>query len=159
MAMQSQGEIKKLAETVLPDIAVITNSGQAHLKQLGSEKNIAKAKSEIFCRLKKNSFAVLNADDKFFGLMKANVRNGKLITFGIKNKADIAARDIKEDRNNIIFEISAGNKKRILSSLCRGLTIFITLCRLRLSGTAPACQENRSAKAFPASGCQARGWR
>ena len=61
--MNHFGEIRYLGEMVRPDIAVISNIGDAHIEHLGSREGILKAKSEIFETLKPEGLAVLNGDD------------------------------------------------------------------------------------------------
>lgn len=48
---------------VRPDIAVISNIGDAHIEYLGSREGILKAKCEIFEHLKADGVAILNGDD------------------------------------------------------------------------------------------------
>lgn len=47
MGMNHEGEISELSKCVNPTVAVITNIGSAHIGNLGSRENIAKAKLEI----------------------------------------------------------------------------------------------------------------
>jgi len=47
MGMSGTGEIAALSNIAAPDVAVITNVGEAHLMQLGSREAIARAKFEI----------------------------------------------------------------------------------------------------------------
>ena len=61
--MNHFGEIEYLTEMVKPDIAVISNIGDAHIEFLGSREGILRAKCEIFSHLKKDGLAVLNGDD------------------------------------------------------------------------------------------------
>lgn len=61
--MNHFGEIRYLGEMVKPDIAVISNIGDAHIEFLGSREGILKAKSEIFENLRPGGTAVLNGDD------------------------------------------------------------------------------------------------
>ena len=61
--MNHFGEIEYLTEMVKPDIAVISNVGDAHIEYLGSRQGILKAKCEIFSHLKKDGLAILNGDD------------------------------------------------------------------------------------------------
>lgn len=61
--MNHFGEIHYLGELVRPDIAVISNIGDAHIEFLGSREGILKAKSEIFDFLKPGGTAILNGDD------------------------------------------------------------------------------------------------
>ena len=63
MGMNHFGEIDYLTKIVRPDVAVITNIGDAHIENLGSRANILKAKSEIFNYMEPGSLAVLNGDD------------------------------------------------------------------------------------------------
>ena len=62
--MNHFGEIRYLGEMVRPDIAVITNVGDAHIENLGnSRQGILRAKCEIFQHLSPDGIAVLNGDD------------------------------------------------------------------------------------------------
>lgn len=62
--MNHFGEIRYLGEMVRPDVAVITNIGDAHIENLGNTRQgILKAKSEIFENLRPDGLAVLNGDD------------------------------------------------------------------------------------------------
>lgn len=61
--MNHFGEIEYLTAMVKPDIAIISNIGDAHIEYLGSREGILKAKCEIFQHLKPDGLAVLNGDD------------------------------------------------------------------------------------------------
>lgn len=62
--MNHFGEICYLGEMVRPDIAVITNVGDAHIENLGNTRQgIMRAKCEIFQHLSPDGIAVLNGDD------------------------------------------------------------------------------------------------
>ncbi|MEG0779520.1 MAG: UDP-N-acetylmuramoyl-tripeptide--D-alanyl-D-alanine ligase [Oscillospiraceae bacterium] len=61
--MNHFGEIRYLGEMVRPDMAVISNVGDAHIEFLGSREGILQAKCEIFDFLKPDGLAVLNGDD------------------------------------------------------------------------------------------------
>ena len=63
--MNHFGEIRCLGEMVRPDIAVITNVGDAHIENLGNTRQgILRAKCEIFENLAPEGIAVLNGDDE-----------------------------------------------------------------------------------------------
>lgn len=63
--MNHFGEIRYLGEMVRPDIAVITNVGDAHIENLGNTRQgILRAKCEIFEDLTPEGIAVLNGDDE-----------------------------------------------------------------------------------------------
>ena len=62
--MNHFGEIRYLGAIVRPDIAVITNVGDAHIENLGNTRQgILQAKCEIFEHLSPDGIAVLNGDD------------------------------------------------------------------------------------------------
>lgn len=61
--MNHFGEIDYLGAMVRPDIAVISNIGDAHIEYLGSREGILQAKCEIFHHLREGGLAVLNGDD------------------------------------------------------------------------------------------------
>ena len=63
--MNHFGEIRYLGAMVRPDIAVITNVGDAHIENLGNTRQgILRAKCEIFENLTPEGIAVLNGDDE-----------------------------------------------------------------------------------------------
>ncbi|MCD7733520.1 MAG: UDP-N-acetylmuramoyl-tripeptide--D-alanyl-D-alanine ligase [Clostridiales bacterium] len=63
MGMNHMGEIDYLTRIAQPDIAIITNIGDAHIENLGSRENTLQAKAEIFNGMKPEGMAVLNGDD------------------------------------------------------------------------------------------------
>lgn len=95
MGMNSLGEIDNLAKISKPNIGVITNIGQTHLENLVSIENVFKGKIELLSNLTKDRVAILNADDPFTERIR-KVFKGKIITVGIKNKADYTATSIKQ---------------------------------------------------------------
>ena len=48
LGMNNTGEIKELSKIAKPNIALITNVSSSHIQNFKNEKEIAKAKSEIF---------------------------------------------------------------------------------------------------------------
>lgn len=88
------GEIQYLTQIGCPDIAVITNAGSAHLEGFGSYDGIAKGKGEIYSGLSEQGIAIINADDKYADYWRSLVKSHKVVTFGLKNNADINAEYI-----------------------------------------------------------------
>ncbi|MCX5749098.1 MAG: UDP-N-acetylmuramoyl-tripeptide--D-alanyl-D-alanine ligase [Candidatus Saganbacteria bacterium] len=105
MGMQGLGEIGFLSKITSPDIAVITNTGKAHLGKLKTRKNIAKAKAEVLGYLSKTGRAILNRDDDYFDLMKRSCGKRRIVTFGIKKRADMTAENIKDDGTAVSFDL------------------------------------------------------
>jgi UDP-N-acetylmuramoyl-tripeptide--D-alanyl-D-alanine ligase len=87
-------EIQRLTRITPPDIAVELMIAPVHLEHLGSIENIAAAKAELIEGLKPDGIAVLNADDEWVMRMR-DKHQGRIVTFGIENPADIAAREIE----------------------------------------------------------------
>lgn len=79
--MNHFGEIRYLGEMVEPQIAVITNVGDAHIENLGgTRQGVFQAKCEIFEHLAEGGLAVLNGDDALLNtvtLPQTIVRCGK----------------------------------------------------------------------------------
>ena len=91
MGMSHLQEIDYLTRIAQPTVAVINNAGTAHIGELGSRENIAKAKSEIFAGLHNDGVAVINADDEFADYWKSLNQARKVITFGLSKAADVSA--------------------------------------------------------------------
>ncbi len=64
MGMERFKEIELLSNIAKPNIAIISNIGTAHLVELGSRENIAKAKLEILSGLKKDGILIVNGEEK-----------------------------------------------------------------------------------------------
>lgn len=94
-------EIQRLCKITPPDIAVELMIAPVHLEYLGSIENIAAAKAELIEGLKPGGIAVLNADDEWVIKMR-DQHKGRTVTFGIENKADVAAREIDTSHLGLI---------------------------------------------------------
>jgi UDP-N-acetylmuramoyl-tripeptide--D-alanyl-D-alanine ligase len=90
MGMNHKGEIEDLTRITPPDIAVITNIGEAHIENFESRDGIAAAKKEILANISKNSFVILPRDDKYFEFLATDLVTKNIITFGKSNEADIS---------------------------------------------------------------------
>ncbi len=110
MGMSAPGEIDTLARLVAPTVGVITNIGPAHLEFLGTMEKVAQAKGELLDNLEYEAAAVLNADDEYFGVLKKKFA-GRLVTFGIANKADVSASDMRLDKEFSDLTIAAAGAR------------------------------------------------
>jgi len=116
MGMRGLGEIKTLTNFISPDLAVITNIGEAHIGLLGSKDNIFKAKSELLQSLDKDGIAILNGDDPYFLKILEIVKGKKVYTFGIENKSDIMAcniRMVSDKGMRFALEVKNGKSREI----------------------------------------------
>lgn len=88
MGMNHSGEIDYLSKIAPPDIAVITNIGEAHIENFSTRKNIALAKKELLLNTSPTGTLILPFDDDYYELLSDGLQQKK-ITFGKSNKADI----------------------------------------------------------------------
>jgi UDP-N-acetylmuramoyl-tripeptide--D-alanyl-D-alanine ligase len=86
-------EIQRLCKITPPDVAVELMVAPVHLEYLGTIENIAAAKAELIEGLKPEGTAILNADDALVMKMR-DKHQGRTLTFGIDNVADITATEI-----------------------------------------------------------------
>ena len=94
--------------------AVLTNLTQDHLDYHITMDNYFEAKALLFKGLKEGNFAVINADDKYAERFLNVVPDGvRKYTYGVKNSADIMAKDIKFSLNGaeftLIITVESGN--------------------------------------------------
>ncbi len=89
MGMRGKGEIDRLSAMAMPNVAVITNIGTAHIGRLGSQQGIAEAKCEILHHLQ--GVAVLNAEDELLLKTAQQKWENKIITYGI-DRGDIKGK-------------------------------------------------------------------
>ncbi len=95
MGCSRPGDIAWLAGLARPDIGVVTNAGPAHLEGLGSIEGVAKTKGEMFRALGPEGTAVINADDPWCGFWETLAGPARVVTFGLRNPADVSARDVR----------------------------------------------------------------
>ncbi len=119
MGMRGLGQIERLSRCSEPDIAIITNVGQAHIGILGSRENIAKAKSEITANLKSDGVVIIPFGDNLLEKIIREKWSGRIIRVAIKDFSlnwlgcdddHIVVKDIEPDyvsqidmQNNLIF--------------------------------------------------------
>jgi UDP-N-acetylmuramoyl-tripeptide--D-alanyl-D-alanine ligase len=96
LGMSHAGELKCLAEIARPDVGVVTRVAPVHLEFFASVEEIALAKRELIEGLAgRESVAVLNADDPLVARF-AKVAPGRVVTFGVAERADFRAQNIQD---------------------------------------------------------------
>ena len=115
VGMSKFGEIRNLTRLIKPEIGIITNIGEAHIKNFKNINGIARAKSEIIENIKTGGTVILNRDDKFFNYLskKAKKYKLKISTFGKHRDSDFCIKKI----------INLGNKSKV----------FIKIKKLRIN--------------------------
>jgi UDP-N-acetylmuramoyl-tripeptide--D-alanyl-D-alanine ligase len=94
LGISEKGEMKKLAQICKPDVAVLTNIGEAHTATLGSVEGVASAKGELFQNMDTHGTAIINIDDPQLRNMAENIKIKK-ITFSLQSKADVMLKEVK----------------------------------------------------------------
>jgi UDP-N-acetylmuramoyl-tripeptide--D-alanyl-D-alanine ligase len=113
MGTSLPGEIKEICDLVEPEYGLLTNISASHLQGLKNIEQIAEEKSALIKAVPNKGVLFLNADDENLMRLKTKT-NAKIITFGIKNKADYMASNIKTDFS-MLFE-----EEHMISHSCEG---------------------------------------
>lgn len=106
MGMENLGELSFLTHMVEPDIAIISNVGTAHLENLKTMENIAKAKLEIVEGLKENGLFIYNGDQKLLqdAVTLAQIPGHiRIRTFGMQAHNDYVISQITQKRDGVSF--------------------------------------------------------
>ena len=96
MGISAPGEMDYLTEIVRPEVAVITNIGVTHMEILGSREGIFDEKSKIYRNIPEEGLVILNGDNDILSQVK-DTPAGKPLFFGLEDKNDIYAEDIREE--------------------------------------------------------------
>jgi UDP-N-acetylmuramoyl-tripeptide--D-alanyl-D-alanine ligase len=115
LGMSSPGEISILTKICQPQIGVITNIGPAHLESMQSMQRIAKAKFELPDNMPSPKTLVLNADDRILAKRITPAEpDEKVISFGVKKKADFTADRIEANGNGYIsFRVNQNTQVKL----------------------------------------------
>ena len=100
-----RGDIKSRASIVKPKYGVLTKIGTAHLDTFGSIENTTKAKFELIEYLPKDGVGFLNIDDELQVNYKLK-NNIKIVWYGLSDKADVYATDIKYSNKGMSFALN-----------------------------------------------------
>ncbi|HEX6546736.1 MAG TPA: UDP-N-acetylmuramoyl-tripeptide--D-alanyl-D-alanine ligase, partial [Bryobacteraceae bacterium] len=113
LGMNHSGEIRFLASLAHPQVAVVTNIGYAHIENFADIEGIALAKRELVEGLGSEGTAILNADDARVAGFRS-VHEGRVLTYGFSDDADVKAEEVHLDSNGSEFRV---RETRFRSSL------------------------------------------
>lgn len=100
----SKGSAKRISQMIRPDIALITNIGEGHLKDMGTIENVIKGKMDIIAGLKKDGVLIIDDDNPYLHEQHPDCR---VIRYSIHNEAcDYYASNIQNCGNMIKFQIN-----------------------------------------------------
>src|SRR5207249_7289231 len=106
IGMNHPGEVAVLASLAVPDVAMITNIGVAHIEFMGSREAIAEEKGALVEAVSADGTVILNADDPFTKGIAARART-KVILAGTTD-GTIRASEISQTENGTDFTILEG---------------------------------------------------
>lgn len=98
--MNHAGELAELSALLCPDMAVITNIGRAHIGNLGSRENIARAKLEILLHALPGAFLLCPEDEP---LLAQHIGCYRRITVGEGAAADCRYENFTGDCADFAF--------------------------------------------------------
>jgi UDP-N-acetylmuramoyl-tripeptide--D-alanyl-D-alanine ligase len=153
MGANHVGEIGFLCDIAMPDLAILTNIGTAHIEGFGSRENIIKTKKELFDFVKNNSceksHIFVNFDDEAL----KDETFSKKTTYSLNTKADISAKACCENgyaqilyKDNLIASNLVGvyNAYNILAALTIGLHFGVELEQIKKAIEEYTPSNNRS---------------
>jgi UDP-N-acetylmuramoyl-tripeptide--D-alanyl-D-alanine ligase len=98
IGMNHEGEIRPLTRMVRPHAALVTTVGPVHTESFADgEAGVARAKAEVFAGLQPGGVAVLNADNRWFELLKGEAQDAgaEVRTFGTAEGCDARLIDFQ----------------------------------------------------------------
>jgi UDP-N-acetylmuramoyl-tripeptide--D-alanyl-D-alanine ligase len=104
--MNHPGEIAALAQLAVPDVAIITNVGIAHIEFMGTRDAIALEKGALAEAVGAEGTVILNADDAFSESIAQRTR-ARIILAGIEN-GSVRATDVRQSPTGSEFTILEG---------------------------------------------------
>lgn len=92
------GEIAYTVALARPQVAILTNAGNAHVGEFGGPEKIVEAKGEIIEGLPADGTAVLNLDDAAFATWQARAAGRSILRFALQDaRADFHAGELHRD--------------------------------------------------------------
>jgi len=108
LGMNHEGEIDHLARIAEPTVGAITNVAPAHLGPLGSLAAIARAKGELFARIRPEGVAVVNADDPNC-VAQSGRFVGRKLRFSAAADADVRAHSVRSDAGAACYTLECSS--------------------------------------------------
>ncbi len=111
MGARRAGDVALLCEVAVPDVAVVTNVGLAHIGVFGSWEAIVESSAEPVVALPPGGVAVLNADDREAAGMAGRCR-GRVVTFGLSADATVRAEAVTLNDDGLAsFDLVRGTER------------------------------------------------
>jgi UDP-N-acetylmuramoyl-tripeptide--D-alanyl-D-alanine ligase len=124
IGMNHADEIRPLTKFVRPHAVVVTTVGPVHTENFpDGEKGVARAKAEIFEGLEPGGVAILNADNAWFDLLKAEAEKagGRVLSFGTGEACDARLIDFQVPGGHAVVQARLHGKAMDFPILQTGL--------------------------------------
>ncbi|MBN2712798.1 MAG: UDP-N-acetylmuramoyl-tripeptide--D-alanyl-D-alanine ligase [Planctomycetes bacterium] len=117
------GEVSALTNIAQPTIAIVTNTGPAHLEGFGSLETVAHEKGDIFERLPHDGVAIYPSSDFRANILIEHI-HGNRASFAIGHGADMVAENVvcsskgvKFTVRGVAFELSLLGEHNVMNCL------------------------------------------
>lgn len=110
MEATSQGLAQKRLAGIQFETAVFTNLTQDHLDYHKTMQNYLDAKIILFRQLTDDGVAILNADEPASEQIRKNIKNAQIMTYGVKNHADLQVKNVRTGLSELAFTADANSK-------------------------------------------------
>jgi UDP-N-acetylmuramoyl-tripeptide--D-alanyl-D-alanine ligase len=119
MGMSGRGEIELLSNMASPDAVIITNIGEAHLQQLGSREEIARAKFEIISGLSDGGALIYHGDEPLLHKLidDTDRKNIHIIRFGSEVENNYYPNEISIHPNKTVFSVHVRRNSHTMPAL------------------------------------------
>jgi UDP-N-acetylmuramoyl-tripeptide--D-alanyl-D-alanine ligase len=124
IGMNHADEIRPLTRFVRPHAVVVTTVGPVHTENFpDGEQGVARAKAEVFAGLEPGGVAVLNADNVWFDLLKAEAEKAgaRVLSFGTGEPCDARLIDFQVPGGHAIVQARLHGKAMDFPILQTGL--------------------------------------
>lgn len=109
MGMNHPGEIKELVDIALPDAAIVTNVGMAHIEFMGTQDAIGWEKGTLPANVHAEGAVVLNSNDSYTQRIARHCQ-GTVFTAGV-NVGDVRAFDLRPGPDGTSFTLDFSGEK------------------------------------------------
>ena len=118
MGMSMPGEIRRLSEIAVPDVAIVTNIGMAHIESMKSREAIAEEKGMLAEAIGEEGIVILNGEDKYADTIARRCR-ARVVTVGF-GVGDFRAVEVEQAGSGVKFTIVANGERHRASVAAPG---------------------------------------
>lgn len=110
MGVDRPGDMEYLTSIAPVNVGIVTAVSYSHLEYFGSVANIKKEKQVLIEKVAAKGLSVLNFDNEYTKEM-AEVSKARVISYGLKDGADLQAQDIIYNFTKVGYDLSGVNFK------------------------------------------------